>query len=151
MSSNVEIPVTRKDVISFAHIHELDWSQVPKQKKNFVKPLLITLACIAIIAGIIAGVVLMLGSKPKRSSTSTVSITETADSVDTGARTIDNDADQTDTETEDTVAIRKVAPVAKRSAVKTETKIKPLDNKVSEESKSDSVKAAEQDAILPIY
>ena len=50
MSSNVEIPVTRKDVISFAHIHELDWSQVPKQKKNFVKPLLITLACIAIIA-----------------------------------------------------------------------------------------------------
>ena len=32
MSSNVEIPVSRKDVVSFAHIYNLDWSLVPKRK-----------------------------------------------------------------------------------------------------------------------
>ena len=36
MSSNVEIPVSRKDVVSFAHIYNLDWSLVPKQK-SYVK------------------------------------------------------------------------------------------------------------------
>ena len=29
MSSNVEIPVSRKDVVSFAHIYNLDWSLHP--------------------------------------------------------------------------------------------------------------------------
>ena len=34
MSSNVEIPVSCKDVVSLAHIYELDWSLVPKQKNK---------------------------------------------------------------------------------------------------------------------
>lgn len=34
MSSNVEIPVSRKDIVSLAHIYELDWSLVPKQKNK---------------------------------------------------------------------------------------------------------------------
>ena len=34
MSSNVEIPVSRKDVVSLAHLYELDWSLVPKQKSK---------------------------------------------------------------------------------------------------------------------
>lgn len=34
MSQNEEIPVTRKDVISFAHIADLDWNQVPKEKSK---------------------------------------------------------------------------------------------------------------------
>lgn len=41
MSSNVEIPVSRKDVVSFAHIYNLDWSLVPKQKNNILKILII--------------------------------------------------------------------------------------------------------------
>lgn len=32
MSANEEIPVTRKDVISFAHVTDLDWNQIPKDK-----------------------------------------------------------------------------------------------------------------------
>lgn len=47
MSSNVEIPVSRKDVVSLAHIYELDWSLVPKQKSKtkifFLVILLVTL------------------------------------------------------------------------------------------------------------
>ena len=34
MSSNVEIPVSRKDIVSLAHIYELDWSLVPKQRSK---------------------------------------------------------------------------------------------------------------------
>lgn len=30
ISSNVPVPVTRKDVVSFAHVSELNWQQVPK-------------------------------------------------------------------------------------------------------------------------
>lgn len=53
MSSNVEIPISRKDVVSFAHIRNLDWSLVPKNKSNKLKTtfivapflLLIGIAC----------------------------------------------------------------------------------------------------------
>lgn len=34
MSANEEIPVTRKDVISFAHVRDLDWDQIPKDKNS---------------------------------------------------------------------------------------------------------------------
>lgn len=34
MSANEEIPVTRKDVISFAHVRDLDWNQIPKDKNT---------------------------------------------------------------------------------------------------------------------
>lgn len=34
MSANEEIPVTRKDVVSFAHVQDLDWEQVPEYKKG---------------------------------------------------------------------------------------------------------------------
>lgn len=34
MSTNEEIPVTRKDVISFAHVIDLDWNQIPKDRDS---------------------------------------------------------------------------------------------------------------------
>ena len=52
MSSNVEIPVSRKDVISFAHIYNLDWSLVPKHKGNTLKTALIILSSLVIMTGI---------------------------------------------------------------------------------------------------
>ena len=49
MSSNVEIPVSRKDVVSFAHIYNLDWSLVPKQKSNVLKIVSIILLIVALL------------------------------------------------------------------------------------------------------
>lgn len=49
MSSNVEIPVSRKDVVSFAHIYNLDWSLVPKQKSNTIKVVAIILLIAALL------------------------------------------------------------------------------------------------------
>lgn len=52
MTSNVEIPVSRKDVVSFAHIYNLDWSLVPKNKGNILKIILVSLLSILLIVGI---------------------------------------------------------------------------------------------------
>ena len=52
MSSNVEIPVSRKDVVSFAHIYNLDWSLVPKHKGNTIKTIFIILAILIVMTGI---------------------------------------------------------------------------------------------------
>lgn len=53
MASNVEIPVSRKDVVSFAHIYNLDWSLVPKPKNYILKSVLI-LSVIVVLLGFIA-------------------------------------------------------------------------------------------------
>lgn len=49
MSSNVEIPVSRKDVISFAHIYNLDWSLIPKQQSNTIKVVSIIMLIAALL------------------------------------------------------------------------------------------------------
>lgn len=48
MSSNVEIPVSRKDVVSFAHIYNLDWALVPKPQSPLLKIFWILLAVLAL-------------------------------------------------------------------------------------------------------
>lgn len=53
ISSNVEVPVTRKDVISFAHIVDFDWSLIPKQRSKYFKYAIIVLPLI-IVVGLVA-------------------------------------------------------------------------------------------------
>ncbi len=48
MSANEEIPVTRKDIISFAHISNLDWNQIPKDNNSNIIWLLTAIAIIVI-------------------------------------------------------------------------------------------------------
>lgn len=48
MSANEEIPVTRKDVISFAHVRDLDWNQIPKDKDSKMIWILIAIAVVVI-------------------------------------------------------------------------------------------------------
>ena len=36
ISSNVEVPVSRRDVISLAHVIDFDWSLIPKQRPKFL-------------------------------------------------------------------------------------------------------------------
>ena len=57
MSSNVEIPVTRKDVVSFAHIYNLDWSLVPKNKGNALKTIIVIFVCVIAMTGIAYSVI----------------------------------------------------------------------------------------------
>lgn len=55
ISSNVEIPITRNDIVSFAHIYNLDWNQIPKTNNRITRYVFIAL-CIIIISGIIFGI-----------------------------------------------------------------------------------------------
>lgn len=52
MSSNVEIPISRNDVVSFAHIYNLDWSLVPKRKNRLINIFLISLLVILLVGGV---------------------------------------------------------------------------------------------------
>lgn len=61
ISSNVPVPVTRKDSVSFAHVSALDWNMIPKSNK-WVTYLLIGLA-VALIAAL--AVVYLTHEKPK--------------------------------------------------------------------------------------
>lgn len=56
MISNVEVPVSRNDVISFAHIRELDWSEVPGASSSWGKYLLVSALAVFILAGIGYGI-----------------------------------------------------------------------------------------------
>lgn len=50
MSPNEEIPVTRKDVIAFAHVADLDWDQIPKEKGSGLYWAIITVIGLIVIA-----------------------------------------------------------------------------------------------------
>lgn len=63
MSSNVEIPISRKDVVSFAHIYNLDWSLVPKHKDNTIKTILIILLSLIVMTVIAYAVISYLNKK----------------------------------------------------------------------------------------
>lgn len=55
ISQNVPVPVTRKDIISLAHVAKLDWDQVPKSNQ-WIKYCIGAAIAIIVIVGIIFGV-----------------------------------------------------------------------------------------------
>lgn len=71
MSSNVEIPISREDVVSFAHIYNLDWTLVPKHKGNTIKTVLIILASLIIMTGIAYAILSYLNNQKSVDDTGT--------------------------------------------------------------------------------
>ena len=57
MTANEEIPVTRKDVISFAHVHDLDWTKVPEDGSSITRKIMVLLFALALIAVISFGLI----------------------------------------------------------------------------------------------
>ena len=51
ISSNVPVPVTRKDNISFAHVAPLNWDRIPNQGAMIVRYAAIAIAAVIIIIG----------------------------------------------------------------------------------------------------
>lgn len=49
ISSNVPVPVTRKDKVSFAHVARLDWNMVPKSSEFIVRKAAIVVAVLLVI------------------------------------------------------------------------------------------------------
>lgn len=49
MTANVEVPVTRKDVVSFAHVYNLDWASVPKTTN--IAYIIVAIIILSLMAG----------------------------------------------------------------------------------------------------
>lgn len=52
MATNEEIPVTRKDIISFAHVQDLDWHQIPKSKLAARGKVIFCFLCFIVVAAL---------------------------------------------------------------------------------------------------
>lgn len=55
INSNVEVPVTRQDNISFAHVYNLDWKLIPDPRTVIIRYILYALLAVALIIGGIYG------------------------------------------------------------------------------------------------
>ena len=65
LSPNTPYPVTRKDVVSFAHVRQLDWSQIPDELKYFRYIVIACVAVILIVGGSILASRFLTESEPK--------------------------------------------------------------------------------------
>lgn len=117
MSSNVEIPVSRKDVISFAHIYNLDWSLIPKQRRG-LKLLIIVLSLLLIL-----GLVVFFVLKPNKPVVPVGPIDPTTELIEK----------KDTTAVKDSVEVKPVEAPEKKTKPQP-AKIKPKEETVEEES-----------------
>ena len=54
ISQNVPVPVTRKDIISFAHVAKLDWNAVPKSNSTMSYIIMVIVGVLVITCGLFA-------------------------------------------------------------------------------------------------
>lgn len=116
ISQNVPVPVTRKDIISLAHVAKLDWNQVPRSNQwvNYV---------IAIVVGIVVIVGIIFGIKEFKSN----------DDIDTNGTP--SQAELNDS------ALIKQREAARQDSIKNIERQDSI-KKVAEKSRQDSIKAA---------
>lgn len=128
ISSNVEVPVSRKDVISFAHIVDFDWTLIPKQRSKYFKWAIIIMPFI-VIGGFVA-FNLLTPEKPKNTPTPVI---ENRSEVNN------------DTFTQDTIVQKDTLTEKPKEPVKVQTPRK--------EKKKDSVKVEKpkEEIYNPIY
>lgn len=79
ISQNVPVPVTRKDIVSLAHVAKLDWNQVPKSNQ-WVKYAIIAGVAVFVVLGVIFGVKHMKSDSDNNGG-STPNTTEQVDSA----------------------------------------------------------------------
>ena len=55
INQNVPVPVTRNDTVSFAHVAQLDWDQIPNTQGVIIRYVLLGLLAILLIGGAVWG------------------------------------------------------------------------------------------------
>lgn len=132
MSSNVEIPVSREDVISFAHIYNLDWSLIPKHQNNTLKILLIIIVGIILITGITYSIMSYFGTTDEIAP---------ADEVKTETELTQPEV-QEKVSVPDTIVVRDTVVIAKDA---------PRKEEVKEEKPKTEKETPEEEVYNPIY
>ena len=75
ISSNVPVPVTRKDTISLAHVTKLDWTMVPKSNAN-IRYALFLFAGLIIVVGVVFGIRLFTDNKYNNNETNQIPLVD---------------------------------------------------------------------------
>lgn len=133
ISQNVPVPVTRKDIVSLAHVAKLDWNQIPKSNQ-WMKYAIGAVVAVAVILGIIFGVK-AINSKDNNNLNGGQTATELNDST----LIKQNEAARLDSiktvERQD--SIKKAADKAHQDSIKSANKGKDVKKKDNAKSKSD--------------
>lgn len=116
ISQNVPVPVTRKDIISLAHVAKLDWNQVPKSNQ-WIKYAIAAVVAVAIILGIIFGV---------------KSINSKDDDIQNGGQTPTELNDSTNIKQQEAARLDSIKNVERQDSIK----------KATDKARQDSIKAA---------
>ncbi len=116
ISQNVPVPVTRKDIVSLAHVAKLDWNQVPKSNQ-WIKYAIAAVAALAIILGIIFGV---------------KSINSKDDDIQNGGQTPTELNDSTIIKQQEAARLDSIKNVERQDSIK----------KATDKARQDSIKAA---------
>lgn len=133
ISQNVPVPVTRKDIVSLAHVAKLDWNQVPKSNP-WIKYAIGAVVAIAVILGLIFGIK-AINSKDHNNNNDVQHQTEVNDSTLIKKReaarldSIKNVARQD--------SIKKATDKARRDSIKAAKKRRDVKKKDNAKPKSD--------------
>ncbi len=143
ITQNVPVPVTRKDIVSLAHVAKLDWNQVPKSNQ-WVKYAIIGGIAIVIILGVIFG---MKHIKPysDKSGDSTPSTTDQIDSIAIKQKEVARLDSIKNVERQD--SIKKTADKARQDSIKSAKKrhnLKKESKKSKGEDKSKDTKGKDK-------
>lgn len=144
MSANEEIPITRKDTISFANVAEFDWTLIPDPKKSQIKSIGIVVVSLIAIVAIVLGILYFRGDKGKTTNEEPKT-TLTADSA-----SISND--KKDAVAPDTIPVKTVAtPEAKTTSPKGDKKKGGNKDKKEGEQKEDKKEPQKPENDIPLY
>lgn len=119
ISQNVPVPVTRKDIVSLAHVAKLDWNQVPKSNQ-WIKYTIGAVVATVVILGIILGVKNLKTDSDSNGGENSV----TTEKVDSTA-----------IKQKETARLDSIKNVARQDSIKV----------ASEKARQDSIKASKKD------
>lgn len=145
ISPNVPVPVTRKDVISLAHVAKLDWNQVPKSNQ-WIKYVIGCIIVVVVVIVVIFGFKAMRGGSTANPQQQT--IPEVADStmlkkkeaerIDSIKKVEHQDSIKKVTEkaTKDSIKAKKPTAPKKSTTPKTKVEEKSKDKKDKDKTQS---------------
>ena len=144
MSANEEIPITRKDTISFANVAEFDWTLIPDPKKSQIKSIGIVVVSLIALAAIVFGLLYFKSEKGKTTNE------EPKTTITTDSTSISNDTK--DAIEPDSVPVETVTTPEPKSTSPTGEKKKGSNKEKKEgEQKEDKKDTPKPENDIPLY
>lgn len=147
ISSNVPVPVTRKDNISFAHVARLDWNQIPNTSASIIRWGIIGVIALALVGGGVWGYLAWSGQAvPEESNEgiATVDSTEIKAEQEKKAEMEKQKEDSIKKQVQDSIDKVRKNTVVKPAVKKKDAEPKKEDVKKPEEPKKEEPKTNRQ-------